>query len=87
MQSNLTRLLPLLLVLWLPGAALAQPETVEAETAGTDAPPAVVGDKDETDEQSPPLAAEAAETERSPHDYRPSEDISEDLSVSFPVDI
>lgn len=29
----------------------------------------------------------AAEPGRSPFDYRPSEQISEDLSVSFPVDI
>ena len=82
MQSNVTRFLPLLLVLWLPGAALTQPEAEDVE-----APPAAVSEKDETDEQSPPAAAETPDSERSPHDYRPSEDISEDLSVSFPVDI
>ena len=82
MQSNLTHVLALLLVLWLPSAAFAQPEVQD-----TEAPPAVIGDKEETDEPSPPDAEEPTQPERSPHDYRPSEDISEDLSVSFPVDI
>jgi len=82
MQSNVTRFLTLLLVLWPPGVALAQPEAAE-----TEAPPAATSEEDEADEQSPPVAADTPEAARSPHDYRPSEDISEDLSVSFPVDI
>ena len=49
------------------------PATTQAETLETDISP----DAPETDE--------VAET--SPFDYRSSEQISEDLSVSFPVDI
>ena len=82
MQSNVTRLLSLLLCLWLPGALFAQPEAPE-EPGQTE----VVEEEDETGEPPAPATDAGGNAERSPHDYRPSEDISEDLSVSFPVDI
>lgn len=58
------------------GAASAQ----EAEAEPT-APGGV-----ETGQAEPPAAAAPA-GEESPFDYESSEEISEDLSVSFPVDI
>lgn len=90
MQSNLTRALPLLLCLWLPGALLAQTGATE-EPEQTEA----VKTEDKAGEQPAPASDPVSDNgedsgenaERSPHDYRPSEDISEDLSVSFPVDI
>jgi hypothetical protein len=50
------------------------------EPASTEA-----GDSAET--AAPAVPERSAAADRSPSDYRPSEQISEDLSVSFPVDI
>ena len=75
----MTRHLPalLLLVVASSGAALAQPE---ADPAADAADPAAQGD---TAAPAPPRA----EDTRAADDYEASEQISEDLSVSFPVDI
>ncbi len=94
MPSNRTTTLLLILCLSAPGAALAQPG--EADTAGQAPNDAVADDtQPEVDaqaevdngEQAAPGPGEGAATGRTPHVYQPSEDISEDLSVSFPVDI
>ena len=58
-----------------PGATESPPEQTPTESGA--APP--------TPEPTPEDAATGNET--SPFDYRASEQISEDLSVSFPVDI
>ncbi len=56
--------------------------SIEGETAGeTIAEPATANDTPSSAEDS------AADADTSPFDYRASEQISEDLSVSFPVDI
>lgn len=78
-------LLPSLLLVAV--AALAQePAPDETTAAGTDA-----GEVPVTDAGEPKEATERAEPasapRQAPEDYRPSEEISEDLSVSFPVDI
>lgn len=80
MRSKFARALLVILLLCPYGVALAQETEVEEEQP-------VVEEKGEADEQAPPAPEADTERERSPHDYRPSEDISEDLSVSFPVDI
>jgi hypothetical protein len=60
----------------LTASAQSQPE----EEVTEDTPPVV--------QQKPPEPAPTREpNEDSPYDYRASEEISEDLSVSFPVDI
>ncbi len=67
-----------LCVLLASGAAGAADEPAASEPA--DNPPAVT-------ESAPTPAAPAAGSADSPSDYEASEQISEDLSVSFPVDI
>ena len=53
-----------------------------------DADPEAPTPKDEAPAKDEPVATPApAANDDSPFDYRPSEKISEDLSVSFPVDI
>ena len=78
-------LLPSLLLVAV--AALAQePAPDETTAAGADVedvPAAETGQADETTERAEP----ASTPRQAPEDYRPSEEISEDLSVSFPVDI
>lgn len=83
------QLLALALPLALAGAVViaqpATPESTEARPGAADPAPATGqtttdADKDKTQDSSP------ARTE-SPFVYRPSEEISEDLPVSFPVDI
>ncbi len=91
------------LVIWLGalllsgGVMAAAEETardrapVEARSAGDSAP----AETEQTENQSPAERAPAgvgelesrAESDDSPFDYRASEQISEDKSVSFPVDI
>jgi len=72
---------PLVLSLVLGAAVvLAQPAASES----TDAPePPSKTQPENAPVESPPAAA----PNESPFDYRPSEEISEDLPVSFPVDI
>jgi len=82
MLSKFARVLPLILCLWLPGAVLAQTQEPEVEEQQPAADAEVTAD-----EQASPAPEAETGQQPSPHDYRPSEDISEDLSVSFPVDI
>ncbi len=73
------------LALWLAvTGAIAQPPAPEPAEAGAVEPPAAGGGQQE---QATPPPAAPARGDPSPFDYRPSEQISEDLSVSFPVDI
>ena len=44
------------------------------------------GDQQQAETETPPPASNTV-SDDSPYDYRASEEISEDLSVSFPVDI
>ena len=77
-------------LLLLPALALGQTEAVEEP--GTSPPEETVEEnaaattEDSGGPASPPSTA-GNEDEISPFDYRASEQISEDLSVSFPVDI
>ena len=66
-----------LLLLW-PAALLAQPAATEPEED-------VAAAADEPADANTPAPAE--NSDESPYDYEASEQISEDLSVSFPVDI
>ena len=85
--------LPLVLPLALVAAAvIAQPATPESSEAGpgtaspapTDAPgPGQAAAEQNKDQKQ----GNAPARNESPFDYRPSEEISEDLPVSFPVDI
>jgi hypothetical protein len=93
-KINSRKLAPLFLTLLL-GAipALAQPEA--ADTAGSSPASAGDGAADGTaaTQQAPapsepaPKSSSAGTSTRSPFDYRSSEEISEDVPVSFPVDI
>jgi len=60
-----------------PGAAESPPEQTRADS----------GEATVTAEPDPAQDQAATDEETSPFDYRASEQISEDLSVSFPVDI
>jgi len=74
--------LPLILPLVVASASLcAQPAPTEA----TEAPPPAQASQPE--KATPPETPPAAKREESPFDYSASEEISEDLPVSFPVDI
>ncbi len=59
--------------------ALDEPEPDASASATSETRPAATA--------SQPAAASAGNTDDSPFDYEASEQISEDLSVSFPVDI
>ncbi len=74
------RITILLLALWAAGSQAQQPGDQGADVQAPDAqePAAATGDG-ATDEQQQPAG--------DPFDYESSEQISEDLSVSFPVDI
>ena len=73
----------LLFCVMLAGPLLAQaPEQKDEDGAAADE---TVNTPAIAKEDSPPDTI--VSPQRSPYDYRPSEDISEDLSVSFPVDI
>lgn len=65
---------------------LAQEEPGAAETPPAQTP-AGAGEASATAEPEPAGNQAASDDETSPFDYRASEQISEDLSVSFPVDI
>ena len=71
--------LPLLLSLLLCAPLLWAQEETEEET--TEQPEA------QAESQERPAATPPPRSEESPFDYEASEQISEDLSVSFPVDI
>jgi hypothetical protein len=72
----------LLLALLALTGANAQPVTPVEEPA-----PDTGAAVDSAADKAVPGEPEAPGDERSPFDYEPSEQISEDLSVSFPVDI
>ena len=74
-------LAPLLLTLLLGSTALVAQETDPQESAPKDEAPA------KAEPVAKPAAPAPAANDDSPFDYRSSEEISEDLSVSFPVDI
>jgi len=74
-------LFPLILPLLLGTATLcAQPDPTKA----TAAPPTQAS---KPEKATPPETPPAGKREQSPFDYSASEEISEDLPVSFPVDI
>jgi len=64
----------------------SQEATAETQPGAQPAPenPAAAATTDEPNSPAPPRRDAAGD---SPFDYRSSEEISEDLSVSFPVDI
>lgn len=70
----------LLLALLMLDASIALPQDEEAAPAAPE-PPADVQEAPASDSEPRPRGDE------SPFDYEASEQISEDLSVSFPVDI
>ena len=75
-----TSLAPAILALVL-AAAAGQAQPGSEDTAGSAPPDAGAG------ESSPTTDGGNAGSSDSPFDYRASEEISEDLPVSFPVDI
>lgn len=80
-----TRLLQALAGLLAAGALLALPASAQAP-----AEPPTTTTEDSASEEAPDAVAETAppaEANEDPFDYEASEQISEDLSVSFPVDI
>mgnify|MGYP001043464946 CR=1 FL=1 len=80
---------------WISAAvpALAQPADSDAEDVQTSVqaadPEATTADETETRASGDGVASDrsTATSSQPPVDYRPSESISEDRSVSFPVDI
>ena len=82
-------------LVWLPlvvllacATAAAQPGNEQATSTDTAAAPDEPADTAADATADDDSAAEAAQRRRdSPFDYEASEEISEDLSVSFPVDI
>ena len=93
MRNNMGRTTATGLVLWV--LALAGWQTALGQNTGTeDASPTAAETVTETPAGTPPAseraeepAIEAASTGRPTLDYEPTESISEDSSVSFPVDI
>lgn len=90
---HLRQLAPLCLALTLAAAPLSA-QTAQSETSR----PASGSSDTSTDKTAAPQQAPAAKSsaeastsagsgKNSPFDYRPSEEISEDAPVSFPVDI
>jgi hypothetical protein len=63
--------------------AQGEPAQPEAATAAEE----VAGAPEQQQKDDPDPVQPAADDKDSPFDYRSSEEISEDLSVSFPVDI
>ena len=74
-------LAPLWLTLLLGSTALVAQETEPQEPAPKDKTPATA------EPAAKPATPAPTANDDSPFDYRSSEEISEDLSVSFPVDI
>lgn len=93
MRNNMGRTTATGLVLWV--LALAGWQTALGQNTGTeDTSPTAAETGTETPADTPPTseraeeqAIEAATTARPTLDYEPTESISEDSSVSFPVDI
>ena len=93
MRNNMGRTTATGFVLWV--LALAGWQTALGQNTGTEeASPTAAETGTETPADAPPAsqraeepAIEAATTGRPTLDYEPTESISEDSSVSFPVDI
>jgi hypothetical protein len=83
-MSELSRMVQrLLLVLLLGGGMTLWAQTDEQEPIDPESP-----EQQEVEgEEAPPETTPGQEVADSPFDYQSSEEISEDLSVSFPVDI
>jgi hypothetical protein len=85
--------LPLSLILYLQVIPLAAQSVPAEQTQSTQEPPASPADKNDNassaamPEGSAEEKAPSAKSNASPFDYRSSEKISEDVPVSFPVDI
>jgi len=85
--------LPLLLVLSLQAITLAAQSAPAEQTQSAQETTASPADKNDTEssaatpEGSAEEKAQSAKSNASPFDYRSSEKISEDVPVSFPVDI
>ena len=85
--------LPLSLILYLQVIPLAAQSLPAEQTQSAQEPPASPADKNDTAssaataEGSAEKKAPSAKRSESPFDYRSSEKISEDVPVSFPVDI
>ena len=85
--------LPLSLILSLQVIPLAAQSVPAEQTQSTQEPPASPADKNDNassaamPEGSAEKKAPSAKRSESPFDYRSSEKISEDVPVSFPVDI
>ena len=80
----------LLVMFMLPGAMAPAAEQTPEPTAGTlqpEATPAPAQIPAATTEPVATPAPKATAAAKSPDTFTPSEEISEDLSVSFPVDI
>ncbi len=91
---NTRRLAPLFFILCL-GATplLAQPEATGGEESSSAAAANGSADTTATTQPAPapsataPTSSSSGTSNKSPFDYRSSEEISEDVPVSFPVDI
>jgi hypothetical protein len=84
------RLVPAVVVLLVTAsAAWSQPATEADNEAATSSPQQDPGADTDNRADNGDAAADTTPPQagRPPGDYRPSEQISEDLSVSFPVDI
>ena len=75
--------IPALVLIFCAGAANGQSETAQKDP---NTPPQPSEQRD-VEPQSTPEAVPLPVPDQSPFDYRSSEEISEDRSVSFPVDI
>ena len=61
--------------------------SVSSQPAADEPAPAATTEQPPANDSPTGGAQRPANADKSPSDYRPSEQISEDLSVSFPVDI
>ena len=80
----------MLVMLMLPGAMTLAGEKAPEPAAGVPQPEATAVPAPESAATPAPVATPAPKTTaaaKSPDTFTPSEEISEDLSVSFPVDI
>lgn len=67
---------------------LAQPATGESTEPAAQSPDSGTAEQSAPESQGPTTESPSPVSGNdSPYDYRPSEEISEDFSVSFPVDI
>jgi hypothetical protein len=92
-MTKARQLAPLLLALALGSTPLLAQPTPDTATPAPGAPATGAADKTAPAQQAPAARDPAQKStppttgKDSPFDYRPSEEISEDVPVSFPVDI